>query len=488
MHLFVGALAVGKRGFGRRRSHVQYAPRCTQRAVVLCAIDPKWPPSPKSLRVLVVGSGGREHALANSISSSPLLDQLFVAPGNIGMANCATLLSDVSAEDIKGVIAAAEKIDANFVVVGPEVPLVDGLVDQLATLGIPAFGPSASAAVLEGSKTFSKDFMIRHSIPSAWYGKFDSEHHKEAKAFVRRKGVPIVIKADGLAAGKGVVLARSFEEADEAIDSMLLRRDFGSAGASIVIEEFLVGEEASFFAILDGEKALALASAQDHKAAYDGDKGPNTGGMGAYSPAPVVTAKVERDLMEMVVLPTARGMAKEGRPFRGVLFVGAMITEEGLKVLEYNVRFGDPECQVLLQRLKSDLLSVLYSASIGRLGDFSDGLEWSDETAMVVVMASKGYPGDYSASKGSTIRKIEEANALKGVKVFHAGTRFDSDKNEVVAIGGRVLGVTATGESVQEAQNRVYEAVKTIEWPEGFFRTDIGWRALSHLKADKKVL
>jgi len=445
------------------------------------------------LRVLVVGGGGREHALARAIARSPMLDALWVAPGNVGMRDVAQLLPHVDAESVDSIVSAAVEVNADLVVIGPEVALVRGAADALRERGIAVFGPSAAAAELEGSKTFTKDFMQRHNIPTAWYGKFDgrgggrkaADAAQAAKTFVRaRGGTPIVIKADGLAAGKGVIIAKSLAEADAAIDAMMLENAFGEAGMRIVVEECLVGEEASFFALVQGERAVALGSAQDHKAVGEGDTGPNTGGMGAYSPAPVVTERVHRELMERVVLPTARGMAKEGRAFSGVLFVGAMITAAGVKVLEYNVRFGDPECQVLLTRLRSDLLPTLLAVATGAVDLGAPELR-DDVAAMVVVLASRGYPGDYSAAKRSVIRGIDAANAMPGVFVYHAGTAAGDSKDgseaTVIATGGRVLGVTAEGPSIADARHRSYAAIDhAIEWPEGFCRRDIGWRALAH--------
>eukprot|EP00189_Rhodosorus_marinus_P002874 CAMPEP_0113965822 /NCGR_PEP_ID=MMETSP0011_2-20120614/7970_1 /TAXON_ID=101924 /ORGANISM="Rhodosorus marinus" /LENGTH=471 /DNA_ID=CAMNT_0000978401 /DNA_START=52 /DNA_END=1467 /DNA_ORIENTATION=- /assembly_acc=CAM_ASM_000156 len=449
-------------GFGGMRGRIV----CPRRFVVRCAAEGD------GMSVLVVGSGGREHALVSSIAASKKCSKVFAAPGNVGMEGIAELLPGVSAESIDDVVQSAVSNSVDLVVVGPEVPLVNGLVDELEKKNIKAFGPKSDAAVLEGSKSFMKDFLKRHNIPTAWYERFTSP--EEAKAFVRSKGAPIVVKADGLAAGKGVILAQTIEEADKAIDDMLLGKIFGDAGDAIIVEEFLVGEEASFFAILDGESAVPFASAQDHKAAYDGDSGPNTGGMGSYSPAPICSPEAERLIMDTVVIPTAKGMVLEGRSYRGVLFCGMMFTEDGLKVLEFNVRFGDPECQVLCSRLESDLLELLDATATGKLED-SEPLKWRKDAAMVVVMATEGYPGKYA--KGSVIRKLEDANALEGVQVFHAGTaRKDG---EIVANGGRVLGVTGTGPSIAVAQERAYKGVEMVDWPEGFYRKDIGWRALA---------
>ncbi|PXF47519.1 Phosphoribosylamine--glycine ligase, chloroplastic [Gracilariopsis chorda] len=426
-----------------------------------------------SLTVLVVGSGGREHALVHAISKSPYLKDLLAAPGNMGMPPLCECVP-VPADDVDALVRLAVKRSVSFVVVGPEVPLVLGLVDKLREKGIAAFGPSKAASILEGSKVFTKAFLERQNIPTAWYKSFSNP--SDAKTFIREKGAPIVVKADGLAAGKGVILAETVEQALKAVDTILVENKFGSAGSQIVVEEFLDGEELSFFALLDGEVALPLASAQDHKAAYDGDKGPNTGGMGSYSPAPVCNDELREQIMRKVVVPTMEGMKKEGREFRGVLYCGLMVDKQGqAKVLEYNVRFGDPECQVLCTRMRSDLLELLYRTATSRLGADDFVIQWDPLSAVVVVLAAKGYPGSYE--KGSVIRKIDEADALDGVTVYHAGTKR-SESSEFVAAGGRVLGVTATGVNIREAQRLAYEAVDVIDWPEGFCRRDIGWRAI----------
>ncbi|MBF0305539.1 MAG: phosphoribosylamine--glycine ligase [Alphaproteobacteria bacterium] len=422
------------------------------------------------MRVLVVGSGGREHALCWAIRRSPLCEALLCAPGNAGIAETADC-RPVAAEDIDGILRLAKAESIDFVVVGPEVPLVGGLVDRLEEAGIAAFGPSAEAARLEGSKGFMKDMCARHGIPTAAYGRF--REPEAAKEFVRRHGAPIVVKADGLAAGKGVVVAQSVDEALAAIDQMMAGRAFGAAGDEIVVEEFLAGEEASFFALVDGETALPLIAAQDHKAAFDGDRGPNTGGMGAYSPAPVVTPAIERQIMDDIVLPTVRGMKAEGRPFKGVLFAGVMIENGRARLLEFNTRFGDPECQVLMARLKSDLLPALKASRDGTLSRLA--LEWSDDAALLVVMAANGYPGPYA--KNTLIENVETAAAQQGAMVFHAGTARDA-QGRLIATGGRVLGVTATGTDVAQAQARAYAAVDSLHWPDGFCRRDIGWRAV----------
>jgi len=423
------------------------------------------------MKVLVVGGGGREHALCWAIAGSPLATRLWCAPGNAGIAADAECVA-IAADDIEGILAFCAENGVELVVVGPEAPLVAGLVDRLEAAGVPAFGPSAAAARLEGSKGFMKDFCARHAIPTAAYGRFTDA--AEAKAFIAAHGVPIVVKADGLAAGKGVIIAATVAEADAAVDDMLRAGLFGDAGREVVIEEFLAGEEASFFALADGETALPLASAQDHKRVGDGDTGPNTGGMGAYSPAPILDEAMADEVMARIVRPTIDGMKAEGAPYKGVLYAGLMIGEGGPKLLEYNVRFGDPECQVLMPRLKSDLLPALVAARDGVLRNFD--LRWWDEAAVCVVMAAKGYPGAYE--KGSEIRGLADAAAIPGVTVFHAGTKPGAN-GAVLAGGGRVLGVTALGETVAEAQKRAYEAVDAIDWPGGFCRRDIAWRAVA---------
>ena len=420
------------------------------------------------MRVLVVGSGGREHALCWAFAASPLCDFLACAPGNGGIAGLATCV-DIGVMDFDALIAYCREAAIDFVVVGPESPLTGGLVDRLDAEGVKAFGPSAAAAALEGSKGFAKDLCTAHGIPTARYGRFTGA--QAAKAFAAELGAPVVVKADGLAAGKGVVIARTLAEAEAAIDSMLAGQ-FGAAGEELVVEEFLVGEEASFFALVDGKNVLPLASAQDHKTVGEGDTGPNTGGMGAYSPAPIVTEAMAEDVLERIIRPTVAALAADGRPFKGVLYAGLMVTEEGPQLLEYNVRFGDPECQVLMPRLASDLLPLLVAACDGVL-DHVDA-RWRDEAALCVVMASKGYPGSYQ--KGTPIWGLEEAAAADGVTIFHAGTAKDGAGFS--ATGGRVLGVTALGDTVAAAQRRAYEAVDRIDWPGGFCRRDIAWRAV----------
>ena len=421
------------------------------------------------MRILVVGSGGREHALCWAIAASPLTDALFCAPGNAGIAADATCVP-VAADDIDGIVALAGRERIDFVVVGPEGPLCAGLVDRLAEQGIKTFGPTAAAARLEGSKGYAKDFFARHNIPTAAYMRFAEA--EAAKAWIRAQGAPIVVKADGLAAGKGVTVARTVDEALAAVDAAMLDGSFGAAGAELVVEAFMEGEEASFFALCDGQTALPLAAAQDHKTAHDGDTGPNTGGMGAYSPAPVVDEAMAARIMAEIIRPTVAGLAAEGCPFKGVLYAGLMITSEGPKVIEYNVRFGDPECQVLMARLRSDIVPALVAAADGQLRHFD--LRWHDEAALCVVMASNGYPGAYA--KGTPIRGLDAAGGVPGVTVFHAGTEAGTDG--FVSSGGRVLGVTALGTDVAAAQRSAYQAVALIDWPDGFCRSDIGWRAI----------
>jgi phosphoribosylamine--glycine ligase len=426
------------------------------------------------MKVLVVGSGGREHALCWAIAASPLCDGLYCAPGNAGIAADAECVP-IAAEDFDGLVAFAKGNAIDFVVVGPEAPLVAGLVDRLTEAGIKTFGPTKAAAALEGSKGFAKDLLAKYGIPTAAYRRFTDLD--AAKAYIRAQGAPIVVKVDGLAAGKGVTVAQSVDEAIAAAAEALSGRAFGQSGAEIVVEEFMAGEEVSVFALCDGTSALMLAAAQDHKAAYDGDKGPNTGGMGAYSPCPVMTDALAAEIEGKIVRPTVTAMKAEGRPFTGILFAGLMITAAGPKVVEFNVRFGDPECQVLLMRLRSDLLPALVAACDGLIDTFD--LRWYDEVALTVVMAPKGYPGSYE--KGTEIRGIATAEADDRVKVFHAGTARSAD-GKLVASGGRTLNVTALGDSVTDAQRRAYAAVDKIDWPGGFCRRDIGWRAVAREK------
>lgn len=420
------------------------------------------------MNVLLLGSGGREHALAWRLAASPMLTRLYAAPGNPGIAKEAELVAlDVADHAAVARFCQEKKID--LVIVGPEAPLVAGIADDLRAEGIRVFGPSKAAAQLEGSKGFTKDLCARYGIPTGAYGRFDTL--VAARAYVEEKGAPIVIKADGLAAGKGVTVAMTLAEAIAALEACF-DGSFGSAGAEVVVEEFLAGEEASFFCLCDGVTALPFGTAQDHKRVGEGDTGPNTGGMGAYSPAPVMTPEVVERTMREIVEPTMRGMAEKGMPFSGVLFAGLMIDSKGTpKLIEFNARFGDPECQVLMMRLKDDLLTLLNAAVDGQLSHMS--ARWRDETALTVVMAAKGYPA--SPEKGSVIRKVDAA-AGKGVEVFHAGTALRN--GELVANGGRVLNVTATGLTAGEAKTKAYAAVDLIDWPQGFCRRDIGWRAV----------
>jgi phosphoribosylamine---glycine ligase len=418
------------------------------------------------MRILVIGSGGREHALCWAISASPLVERVYCAPGNAGIAEDAEC-APIGAMDFPGIIAFCKQAAIDLVVVGPEAPLVAGLVDALEAGGIAAFGPSKAAAALEGSKGFMKDLCAREGIPTAAYRRFTDP--TAAKAYIAAQGAPIVVKADGLAAGKGVVVASTINEAMAAVDDAFGGR-FGAAGAEIVVEEFLVGEEASFFALCDGEHALPLAAAQDHKRVGDGDTGPNTGGMGAYSPCAAVTPEIEAQVMERIILPTVRAMARDGRPYKGVFYAGLMLTEAGPKLIEYNVRFGDPECQPLMMRLQSDLVPALLATRDGILNRVD--LRWYDKSAICVVMAANGYPDD--PRRGTEIRGLDAAGGEPDVKIFHAGTRRDGDR--ILADGGRVLGVTATGASLNAARERAYRAIDKIDWPGGFCRRDIGSR------------
>ncbi len=423
------------------------------------------------MNVLVVGGGGREHALAWSAARSPGVERVFVAPGNAGTAREAGCENvDIDVGEFERLAAFAEERKVALTIVGPEVPLVDGICDFFAGRGLRCFGPSAAAARLEGSKSFTKDFMARHGIPTAEYRTFDDL--SAARAYVQEKGAPIVIKADGLAAGKGVVVAATEAEALEALQSMLAGGAFGSAGSRVVIEEFLDGEEASFICLCDGETALPFATSQDHKARDDGDRGPNTGGMGAYSPAPVVTPDVHRRVMEEVIEPTMRGLAAEGAPYTGFLYAGLMILPDGTpKVIEFNCRFGDPEAQPVLMRLRSDLVALCNRALDGDLAGVR--LEWDQRAALGVVMAAGGYPGSYG--KGDVITGLDAVGG-DDVKVFHAGTRIAH--GEIVTNGGRVLCVVGLGADVAQARARAYQGVEAIHWRNRYFRTDIGHRAV----------
>ena len=419
------------------------------------------------MKVLLIGSGGREHALAWKLAQSPLLTKLYAAPGNPGIAEEADIVS-LDPDDHAAVLSFCKNESIDFVVVGPEAPLVAGIADRLRAAGIAVFGPSAAAAQLEGSKGFTKDICAKYDIPTGAYRRFSAA--EPAKAYVREQGAPIVIKADGLAAGKGVTVAMTLDEALEAVDSCF-SGTFGAAGAEVVVEAYLDGEEASFFCLCDGVHALPLASAQDHKRVGDGDTGPNTGGMGAYSPAPVMTDEMVARTMKEIIEPTIRGMADSGHPFQGVLFAGLMITAKGPELIEYNVRFGDPECQVLMMRLESDLLPLLHATATGGLDKLDAA--WRDVVALTVVMASKGYPGSYDKNTPIAALPADTADA----KVFHAGTALKD--GALVATGGRVLNVTAMGETTGAAQRAAYEAVDKVRWENGFCRRDIGWRAIA---------
>jgi phosphoribosylamine---glycine ligase len=430
------------------------------------------------MKILLLGGGGREHALAWKIAASPLTTKLWCAPGNAGIAQEAECVP-VDLTDHAAVVALCRKLAIDFVVVGPDNPLVAGIADDVEAAGFRTFGPTKAAARLEGSKGFTKDLCRKYSIPTAAYERFSDA--ASAKAYVRAQGAPIVVKADGLALGKGVVVAQAVAEAEAAID-MMFGGAFGASGSEVVIEEFLSGEEVSFFALCDGETAIPLAAAQDHKRAFDGDKGPNTGGMGAYSPVPAFSEDLAEQAMSDFVLPTLRGMKEMGCPFKGILYLGLMLTTGGPKLIEYNVRFGDPECQVLMPRLMSDLVPALIASRDGQLKNFD--LRWYDEAALVVVMATKGYPGSYG--KGSVIRGLDAAGALEDVEIFHAGTKAEG--GEIIANGGRVLGICGTGNTVVEAQQRAYAAVDKIDWAEGFCRRDIGHLAVGPETSNKTAM
>jgi phosphoribosylamine---glycine ligase len=417
------------------------------------------------MKVLIVGSGGREHALCWAIAASPLLTKLYCAPGNPGIATIAECV-DINVLDIESLVAFAQDNAIDLVVPGPEAPLVAGITDAMETAGIACCGPTRAAARLEGSKSFTKEICDSASIPTALWERFDDA--ETAREFVRRRGVPIVVKADGLAAGKGVVVAATEDEAIAAIDAIMDRRIYGDAGAAVVLEECLVGQEVSLFALCDGEDALILGSAQDHKRVGDGDNGPNTGGMGAYSPVPDFPPALEQACLEAIMRPALREMVRLGTPFRGILFAGLMLTNEGAKLIEFNVRFGDPECQALLCRMKSDLLPALQAACDGELRDFD--LRWQDTAAVAVVMAARGYPE--APERGSVINGLEAAAAEPGVTVFHAGTAAGPD-GAMHAAGGRVLTVCGTAPDLRQARERAYAAVDKIVWPEGFCRRDI---------------
>lgn len=420
------------------------------------------------MNILLLGSGGREHALAWKIAASPLLTKLWCAPGNAGIAREAECVA-LDVADHAAVIAFCERNAVDLVVVGPETPLAAGIVDDLTAVGIKAFGPSKLAAQLEGSKGFTKDLCSEFDIPTGAYRRFTNAN--DAVAYVRAQGAPIVVKADGLAAGKGVVVAMTLREAEDAI-AVMFEGGFGAAGAEVVIEEFLTGREISFFALCDGETAIPLATAQDHKRVFDHDQGPNTGGMGAYSPTPFVTPEIHDQIMSRIILPTVAGMKTRGMPFRGILYAGVMVTAQGPKLFEYNVRFGDPECQVLMLRMMSDIVPAFLASCDGQLKNFD--LRWFPDPALTVVMAAKGYPGDYA--KGARIEGLDDAATVEGVEIFHAGTV--AKDGAILANGGRVLNICAMGKTVPEAQRRAYEAVDRIKWPDGFCRRDIAWQAV----------
>jgi phosphoribosylamine--glycine ligase len=422
------------------------------------------------MRILVVGGGGREHALCWAISASPLCTKLFCAPGNAGIAEVAEC-HDVGAEDIPGQVALAQKLKIDFVVIGPDAPLVAGMADGFRAAGFKVFGPSKKAAQLEGSKSFTKELCKRHNIPTAAYERFTDL--AKAEPYIMAQGAPIVVKADGLAAGKGVIVAETVEQAVAAARDMLSGNKFGAAGSSVVIEEFMEGEEVSLFALCDGEHVLPLVGAQDHKRAFDGDKGPNTGGMGAYSPVPLLDQAMTDRALREIVLPTAKALKEAGTPFQGVLYAGLMIGKDRRpRLVEYNCRFGDPETQVMMMRLKSDIVPALMACADDGLKHFD--LRWSDEAALTVIMATKGYPDSYP--RGSEIRGLDAAAKVEGVQIFHAGTKADGKR--VLANGGRVLNITAMAPTIAEARARAYRAVDLINWPEGFCRRDIAWRAV----------
>ncbi len=422
------------------------------------------------MRVLVIGSGAREHALCWAISASPLLEKLWCAPGNPGIAAVAECVP-IGVMDFPELIAFAQDNLVDLVVPGPEAPLVAGITDAMEAVSIACCGPSMAAARLEGSKTFTKEIADAAGIPTAKWERFDDA--EAAREFVRRRGTPIVVKADGLAAGKGVVVAATEHDALAAIDTIMERRAFGESGASVVIEECLIGEEVSLFALCDGEAAVLIGSAQDHKRVGDGETGPNTGGMGAYAPVPSFPPEMEQQALDRFIRPALAEMARLGTPFRGVLYAGLMLTADGPKLIEFNVRFGDPECQVLLSRLRSDVLPALQAACDGELAHFN--LRLFDTAAITVVMAARGYPD--APERGSEIKGLERAAAVTDVQVFHAGTESDAD-GTIRAAGGRVLSISSTGNTLRQARDRAYEAVHRIDWPTGFCRSDIGWRAL----------
>jgi phosphoribosylamine--glycine ligase len=425
------------------------------------------------MKILVVGSGGREHALVWKMAQSPKVSKVYCAPGNAGISEQATLVP-LPASDLNGLLEFALKEKIDLTVVGPEDPLTRGIVDLFESKGLLIFGANKKAAEIEGSKAFAKEMMKKYRIPTASYEIFDNRN--EAVKYIRNQGAPIVVKADGLAAGKGVIVCKTVEEAIHSVDQIMVEKVFGDAGNRVVVEEYLVGEEASYIAFTDGKTILPLASSQDHKAILDGDQGPNTGGMGAYSPAPVVTGEVHEKIIEKILRPIIYGMGEEGKPYRGVLYAGLMIHEGHPKVLEFNARFGDPETQPVLMRMKGDIVPILEACMQGTLSRHK--IEWDNRASVCVVMASKGYPGSYA--KGKVIEGLKEVSRIEGVSVFHAGTTLKD--GQVITNGGRVLGVTGLGEDIPRAIERTYQAVKKISWDDVYYRTDIGQKALCWLR------
>ncbi len=421
------------------------------------------------MKVLVVGGGGREHALVWKIAQSPKVSKIYCAPGNAGISEQAMIVP-IKANDLSGLLEFASREKIDLTLVGPEEPLTRGIVDLFESKGLSIFGSSRKAAEIEGSKSFAKEIMRKYQIPTASYEIF--EDPKEAATYIRRRGAPIVVKADGLAAGKGVIVCKTVEEAIQSVEQIMVEKAFGEAGNRVVIEECLVGEEASYIAFTDGKVILPMASSQDHKSIFDGDQGPNTGGMGAYSPAPVVTDRVHERIMEKILRPIIQGMGEEGRPYKGVLYAGLMIHDDHPKVLEFNARFGDPETQPVLMRMRGDIIPILEACIKGDLSKHK--IEWDSRASVCVVMASKGYPGDYE--KGKPIRGLKEVSRMEDVFVFHAGTALKD--GQVITNGGRVLGVTGLGEDIPRAIERTYEAVKKISWDGVHYRTDIGQKAL----------
>ena len=428
------------------------------------------------MKILLIGSGGREHALAWKLSQSPKCEKIYCAPGNAGIAEVAECI-DIGVEDITALVQFVKDSNIDFVVVGPEASLVAGIVNPIQDLGVPIFGPTKEAAILEGSKGFMKDLCKKYNIPTAQYERFTDI--EKAKEFINKLGAPIVIKADGLAAGKGVIIAETIEQAKEAAEDMLSGNAIGNAGAEIVVEEFMDGEEMSFFALSDGQNFVPLASAQDHKRVHDGDEGPNTGGMGAYSPAHFASKDLEQKIIDRIISPTVEGMKAEGIPFAGVLYAGLMIVDGEPKLIEYNARFGDPETQPLLMRLENDLVDLLLASANGNMKDYQDQIKMSDDVTLCVVMAAKGYPAAYE--KGTEIDGTERLHDLDNIQLFHAGTLRDNS-GALVNSGGRVLNVVGKGATTQEAQERAYAALQQIDWAEGFYRKDIGWRAIKAQK------